>query len=99
MANGAALFCAWLVQREDREALRDYEKQGWATPQAVDIASYLARLPGAHSVSRRMRPMKTTEHPPTLDSGSDGPMSLAPLEVINGQLGRFITPEPAREQD
>ena len=30
---------------------------------------------------------------------NDRPMSLALLEVINGQLGHLVTPEPTREQD
>src|ERR1700726_203821 len=30
---------------------------------------------------------------------NDRPMSLALLEVINGQLGHLVTPEPTRKQD
>ena len=30
---------------------------------------------------------------------NDRPMSLALLEVVNGQLGHFMTPEPTRKQE
>jgi hypothetical protein len=33
------------------------------------------------------------------DQVNDRPMSLTLLEVINGQLGHLMTPEPTRKQE